>query len=147
MFMNTDFLFDGEIKLQLEKTVNADPEREWLPAYHFAICDMSGQKMGTCDFRVGHNMKVYYGGNIGYKIDEEFRGHRYAAKACKLIFELAKKHDLGYVLITCNPNNGASRRTCESLGGELLEIVELPLDSEMRALGEDVMCVFRFNLT
>ena len=92
-------------------------------------------------------MKVYYGGNIGYKIDEEFRGHRYAAKACKLIFELAKKHDLGYVLITCNPNNGASRRTCESLGGELLEIVELPLDSEMRALGEDVMCVFRFNLT
>ena len=146
MFLNTNFLYDDEIRLQLEKTVEADPAREWLPAYHFAICDRNGQKMGTCDFRVGHNQKVYCGGNIGYKIDEQFRGHRYAAKACKLIFELAKKHDLGYVLITCNPDNLASRRTCELLGGELLEIVELPADSDMRALGEDRVCIFRYDL-
>ena len=47
MFLNTDFLTDGEIKLQLEKTVDAIPEKEWLPAYHFAICDMNGQIMGN----------------------------------------------------------------------------------------------------
>ena len=146
MFLNTDFLTDGEIKLQLEKTVDAIPEKEWLPAYHFAICDMNGQIMGKCDFRIGHSHKTYCGGNIGYTISEKFRGHRYAVKACRLLFELAKKHNLGYVMITCNPQNHASRKTCEILGGELLEIAKLPADSDMRVLGEDMMCIFRFEL-
>ena len=67
-------------------------------------------------------------------------------KACRLLFELAKKHNLGYVMITCNPQNYASRKTCEILGGELLEIAKLPADSDMRVLGEDMMCIFRFEL-
>ena len=70
-FLNTDFLKNEEIQLVLEKTVDADPARNWLPAYHFTICDPAGTKMGVCDLRIGHNESVYYGGNIGYRETEK----------------------------------------------------------------------------
>lgn len=146
MFINTDFLKNDEIQLMLEKTVEADPEKDWVPAYHFAICNSNGQKMGVCDLRIGHNDKLYYGGNIGYRINEEYRGNHYAGKACLLLFELAEKHDLKYLIITCNPENHASRRTCEYAGGKLLEIVELPEDNDMRGDGETEKCIYRFEL-
>lgn len=146
MFIDTSFLCGDEIKLVLEKTVDGDPERNWVPAYHFAICDLNGVKMGVCDLRIGHNENLYYGGNIGYRVDERFRGHHYAGKACLLLFELAKRHDLGYVIITCNPDNIASRKTCEYLGGRLLEIAELPLDNDMREEGATEKCIFRFEI-
>lgn len=144
MFLKTDFLKNEEIQLILEKTVNEDKEKEWLPAYHFAICNNDGEKMGTCDLRIGHNDKVYYGGNIGYRIEEMYRGHHYAGKACLLLFELARKHNLDYLIITCNPDNYASRRTCEYAGGQLLEIVELPEDNDMRLEGETEKCIYKF---
>lgn len=146
MFINTDFLKSDEITLILEKTVDGNDEKNWVPAYHFAICNNKGIKMGVCDLRIGHNDNLYYGGNIGYGIEEEYRGHHYAGKACLLLFELARKHDLNYLIITCNPDNYASRKTCEYAGGELLEIVKLPEDSDMREKGEVEKCIFRFVL-
>ena len=49
MFLDTAFLVNDEIQLCLEKTVAGDPEKDWLPAYHFIICRKSGQKIGDCD--------------------------------------------------------------------------------------------------
>ena len=146
MFFNTDFLKNDEITLRLEKTVEGNEEKDWVPAYHFAVCNDKGIKMGKCDLRIGHNDKLYYGGNIGYKIDEAYRGNHYAGKACFLLFELARKHNLEYLIITCNPDNYASKKTCEYAGGELLEIAELPEDSDMRERGETQKCIFKFTL-
>ena len=146
MFFNTDFLKNDEITLRLEKTVEGNEEKDWVPAYHFAVCNDKGIKMGKCDLRIGHNDKLYYGGNIGYKIDEAYRGNHYAGKACFLLFELARKHNLEYLIITCNPDNYASKKTCEYAGGELLEIAELREDSDMRERGETQKCIFRFTL-
>ena len=146
MFFDTAFLKNDEIQLILERTAEGDPVKGWVPAYYFAICDSNGTKMGVCDLRIGHNEMLYYGGNIGYRIEEEFRGHHYAGKACLLLFELAKRHDLGYIIITCNPDNFPSRKTCEYAGGTLLEIAELPLDNDMRSRGETEKCIFRFDL-
>lgn len=146
MFLNTDFLKSDEIQLILERAANGDDAKGWVPAYHFAICDLKGTKMGVCDLRIGHNENLYYGGNIGYRIEEEYRGHHYAGKACLLLFELAKKHDLGYVIITCDPDNLPSRKTCEYAGGKLLEIADLPEHNDMRARGETEKCIFRFAL-
>lgn len=101
--------------------------------------------MGTCDLRIGHNEKVYYGGNIGYRVSEQYRGHHYAGKACLLLFELAKRHDMEYLIITCNPDNYASRKTCEYAGGVLEKIVELPEDNDMRDNGETEKCIYRFS--
>ena len=90
---------------------------------------------------------MYFDGNIGYRVEEPYRGRRYAGKACKLLFELARRHGMEYVIITCNPDNWPSRRTCEYLNGDLLEIVELPADNEMRVEdGETHKCIYRFTL-
>lgn len=130
----------------LERTAEGDAARGWVPAYHFAICNPAGERMGVCDLRLGHNDLLYYGGNIGYRIEEPYRGHHYAAKACRLLFALAKRHDLGYVIVTCNPDNFASRKTCEYAGGTLLEIVDLPQDNDMRQHGEMQKCIYKITL-
>lgn len=146
-FLDTGFLKNEEIQLVLEKTVEADPARNWLPAYHFAICSLDGVKLGGCDLRIGHNENVYYGGNIGYHVEVPYRGNHYAGKACQLLFELARRHGMEYVIITCNPDNWPSRKTCEYAGGRLLEIAELPADNDMRLeKGETEECIFRFDL-
>ena len=131
-FLDTDFLVSDELKLKLDHTAEADPVKGWVPAYHFDICLPDGTMIGRCDLRIGHNQKLYYGGNIGYTVFPDYRGNHYAERACRLLFELARRHGLGYVIITCNPDNLPSRRTCERLGGELLEIAELPEDNDMR---------------
>ena len=102
--------------------------------------------MGVCDLRLGHNDLLYFGGNIGYRVEEPYRGHHYAAKACRLLFGLAKQHEMEYVVITCNPDNIASRKTCEYLGGTLLEICEVPEGNDMRERGETHKCIFRFEV-
>jgi len=146
-FLETGFLADDEIYLKLQKTVEGNAEKEWLPAYHFAICDRRGTEMGVCDFRIGHNTKTYYGGNIGYRIHEPYRGHHYAGKACLLLFRLAQRHNMDHLIITCNPENYASRKTCEYVGCHLVETVELPEDNDMRIQdGESMKCVYRIEL-
>ena len=139
-------LKDNEIELTLERKTEGNPEKGWVPAYHFAICKPDGTKMGVCDLRIGHNEMLYYGGNIGYRIEEEYRGHHYAGKACLLLFELAKKHNLEYLIITCNPDNYPSRKTCEYAGGKLIEIAEVPEGNDMRERGETEKCIYNFVL-
>ena len=146
-FFNTDDLYDDEIRLVLYRTAEADPVRKWVPAYHFHIYDLKGNPMGVCDLRIGYCENLYYGGHIGYLIDELYRGHHYAAKACRLLFKLAKKHGMDHLYITCDPDNLPSRKTCEHLHGELLEIATLPENNDMRIENGDTQkCVFRFNL-
>ena len=147
MFLETSFLYNDEIKLILQRTADKNDERGWVPAYYFDICDLDGNKMGRCDLRIGHNENTYYGGNIGYAIEEKYRGHHYAAKACLLLFELARMHNLGYVMIACDPDNYASQKTCEYVGCKFLGIKELPEDNDMRVdLGKTEMCIYKFVL-
>ena len=145
-FLNTDNLKTDEIVLKLDHTCEANPEKQWVPAYYFNICLPDGTPIGYCDLRIGHNQKLYVGGNIGYGIDAPYRCHRYAAKACKLLFGLAKRHGLDYVIITCQPDNIASARTCEIAGGRFLEIVDIPEDNEMYAEGKRKVRVYRFEI-
>lgn len=147
-FLDTDYLENDEIKLVLIRTAQEDPIRGWVPAYYFRICDKDGNRMGICDLRVGYTDSLYYSGHIGYEIGEPYRGHHYAAKACRLLFILAKKHGMDHLYITCAPENLPSRKTCEYLDGELLETAELPEDHDLRTIeGRTHECVYRFQLT
>ena len=136
MFRDVSDLRTEEIFLKLVRTCDAQPEKQWVPAYYFDICLLDGTKTGYCDLRIGHNHKTYIGGSIGYRIDEPYRGHRYAAKACKLLFRLAGKHGMVYLTISCQPSNRASARTCELAGGEYIETADIPEDNEMYAEGK-----------
>ncbi len=146
MFYAADDLKTAEIFLRLEKTCEAQPEKRWVPAYYFDICLPDGTKAGHCDLRIGHNDKTYIGGNIGYGVDEPYRGHHYAAKACELLFQLARKHGMAYVIITCDPANAASSRTCQIAGGKYMETADIPEDNEMYAEGKRQVMIYRFDL-
>lgn len=142
MFLDTAFLINDEIYLQLDRTTEGIPEKQWLPSYYFSICLLDGTPIGKCDLRIGHNERVYYGGNIGYGVDAPYRGHHYAGKACRLLLELAKK----YVYITCNVTNKASAKTCEYAGGQLVAIEEVPEDNDMYRDGIRTVKIYRFEL-
>lgn len=146
MFYDVDDLRSDEIVLKLTKTCEAQPEKRWLPAYYFDICLLNGTPIGKCDLRIGHNEKTYIGGNIGYGIDEQYRGHHFAAKACRLLFHQAKKHGLDYLIITCDPKNTASSRTCEIAGGKFIKIEAIPQDNELYAEGKREVKIFRFDI-
>ena len=146
MFYDTEDLKDGEIQLRLERTAEGNPEKNWVPAYYFGICLADGTRIGQCDLRIGHNDRLYIGGNIGYGIDEGYRGHRYAAKACRLLFRQARKHGMDHLFITCVPENAASAKTCVIAGGKYVETAAIPEDNEMYAEGKRQVEVYRFDL-
>ena len=146
MFYGVSDLKTEDIFLKLNKTCGAIPEKQWVSAYYFDICLPDGTKIGSCDLRIGHNSKTYIGGNIGYGIDERYRGHHYAAKACGLLFRQAKKHGMDHLIITCDPSNKASSRTCELAGGTYIETADIPKDNEMYAEGKRRVMIYRFDL-
>lgn len=146
MFLDTGFLRSDEIVLRLDHTVEGNDALNWVPAYHFIICAPDGTPMGKCDLRVGHNSNTYYGGNIGYEIFESYRGHHYAGKACRLLFELAKAHSMRHVYITCQPDNLPSSKTCEYAGGQLLGVKPIPEDNDMYKRGEREIMIYQIML-
>jgi predicted acetyltransferase len=134
---------DGNLRLVLKERVPASPDRGWVPMYRFAIV-VDGGRVGGIDFQVSaSDFIVRFAGQIGYRIDEPHRGHRYAARALRLLAPLARAHGLCPLWITCNPDNLASRRTCEIAGAELVEIVDLPRDCDMYVKGDRQKCRYR----
>jgi len=146
MFFDTSDLKDSEIYLKLVDTKQAIPEKYYLPAYKFDICLLDHTIIGKCDLRVGYNQSIYYAGNIGYNIDEKYRGNRYSLKACKLLFKLAKKHQMDYVYITCVPDNKASNRICILAKGKLLEAAEVPKNHNMYEMGYRTVNVYKIEI-
>ncbi len=146
-FSDASLLSSDDLMLVLQKFTDADPAERKVPAYKFSICDRSGMRLGECALRLGYNDRLYYGGNIGYGIDEPHRGHHYAEKACRILFRLAAAHGMEYLYISCAPENRPSFRTCERLGGTLVETAELPEDNDMREKGVTNVCIFRYDLT
>ena len=135
-FFDSDDLTDGEIRLEVKELSPARPEKNWFPAYHYRICLTDGTPVGDCDLRLGHNENIYYGGHIGYNVDEPYRGHHYAAKAVQLLKKQARKHGMGFVIITCNEHNAASARSCELAGCRYIETVDLPEYNDMYQEGQ-----------
>lgn len=137
---------DPEIFLYLVKISEENPKKNWVKAYYFNICLLNGTIIGQCDLRCGHNENIYYGGNIGYTVKKEFRGHGYARKACQLLFQLAKEKEMNHLFIPCSHNNIPSYKTCEKLGGEYLGIKELPESHPMFEKGERQVRIYKFDL-
>ena len=50
------------------------------------------------------------------------------------------------LLITCSPDNIASRRTLEKLQGELVETADVPRSHWLYERGETVKNIYRFQL-
>ena len=106
----------------------------------------TNEHVGFCDLRVGHDTMLYYFGNIGYRIFPQFRGNNYAYQASLLLFKLAKKLEMGYVIITVSPENRPSVRVCQKLNGTYLETVNVPQWHPLFRNNEKVKMIYRFDL-
>jgi len=147
-FNNYGPFTDGEIEVVVSGRRPGDEQRGLVPEYRFDIC-LTGEPgpVGGVSLRIGNTRHLeMYGGHIGYGVDEEYRGHRYAARACNLIRQVALDHGFKTLWITCNPDNWPSRRTCEILGCKFVEIVDLPEDTDMYRAGERQKCRYRWDL-
>ncbi len=93
---------------------------------YFIYLKETNEYIGYCDLRLEHNWELYYYGNIGYRIDPEFRGNRYAQKAASLLINLARDFGMEKLILTCNPDNEASRKTIEALDARYIKTVQVP---------------------
>ncbi len=139
---------DGEITLAVSSVVQADERTGYVPAYRFDIVRLGdGARVGIADLRLGYVRNVYYGGNIGYAVDGPYRGHAYAQKAVRLIFQIARAHRMPYVIASCDEDNEPSVRTLEHLGGALLETAPAPSYTELYRAGSRAKHrIYRFDL-
>ena len=145
-FLDPGPLSDGELELRCVERRPADPSKGYVPVYLFEL-RVAGNRVGSIQLRVGNTRELeLYGGHFGFGVDPEHRAHGYAAHACRLLLPLARRHGLRTLWITCNPENIASRRTCERIGAELVEIVPLPPQSDMYLRGDREKCRYRLDL-
>ena len=146
-FTDLDRLTDGTIDLVIERKVPADRARGHVPAYHYAVTlHGTTQKVGQIRLRVGQVPALWTAGHIGYEIDPPYRGHRYAARACRLLLPVVRAHRLRPLFITCAPENVASRRTIERIGAKLLGVFDVPTDHEMYRDGRRKICRYEWEL-
>ncbi len=122
-FNDFDFLTDNEITLKISGKYSGD--KDMLPFYYYDIF-LKDRFIGRISMRIGSNFHSYYNGNIGYEIEENFRGNNYACKACKLVLQIAKAHGMSELILTCDENNIPSYKTIEKLGGKLVETTKPP---------------------
>jgi predicted acetyltransferase len=145
-FLTPGRLHDGELDLVLARCTPGDQARGQVPAYGFEM-RVGATPVGSINLRIGWTFDLeHYFGHLGYDVVPSFRGHHYAERACRLLLPLARAHGLTAVWITCNPDNVASRRTCELLGATLVDIVALPPTTEMYQRGEREKCRYRLAL-
>jgi hypothetical protein len=137
-----------------------DPENGIAPAYHFwmkvtvprpvrppLFGGRTGRRFaiaGGIAMRIGHSDDIerYYG-HVGYHVYPPSRGHHYAERAVRLLLPLAQHHGMNPLWITTNPDNLASRRTCERLGAEFVETLEVPQGHPLYLRGERRKCRYR----
>jgi RimJ/RimL family protein N-acetyltransferase len=134
----------------------ADPLLGKSPQYHFWMRVRDGwwgkpgspplRVVGGIGLRVGwtRSIEMYYG-HFGYHVFPAARGRHYAERACRLLFPLARHHGFKSMWITCNPENAASRRTCERLGATFVDTVCVPPTEPLFARGETEKCRYKLD--
>ncbi len=88
----------------------------------------TGSTAGQISLRVGDSAEQFYLGHIGYHVRPLFRGHGYAADACRLLTPVLAAFGMRSVIITTDPTNAPSIRTCERLHCYLESTVTVPIE-------------------
>ena len=145
-FLEVEELVDDDLELVLIAKVPANDERGFVPCYNFEM-KVADEIVGEIKLRIGENYDLtMFSGQIGYSVSPPSRGQRFASRSCRLLFDLARRHGMKELCITCDENNLASRRTCELAGATLVEIVDLPHYHDIYKRGGRRNCRYRVAL-
>jgi tagatose 1,6-diphosphate aldolase len=140
-------LIDGDLRLVLVRRQIGEIDDVALTYIFDMYLTECNLPVGRLDLRIGHHrFLTHYAGHIGFSVRAEFRGRHLAARSCRLVFGLAKHNGVDPLWITCNPDNLASRRSCELAGGQLIEIVEVPTNCSIYSPKDRLKCRYRFDL-
>jgi RimJ/RimL family protein N-acetyltransferase len=102
---------------------------------------------GSISLRIGHNLNLdRYLGHVGYHVLPPARGHHFAERAARLLLPIARAHGHRHLWITCNPDNLASRRTCQRLGAHFIDTVPIPKDNPLHSQGDRQKSRYRLDL-
>ena len=150
-FIDPGPLIDRELSLTLLRTYTHRFATDVIPGgYEFLMWEASDKDTpaGGIRLRVGNDTEYLrlYCGHIGYNVHPDQRGRHFAERSVRLLLPLARHHGVHELWITCGPDNVGSRRTCERLGMELVEIVPVPQHLEMFHRGEREKCRYRLRL-
>ena len=141
--------YEGEVIDLIEERIEQPSAwNHYVKSIYYGIYLPKTQiKVGRCDLRVGMNEELYYAGNIGYRIEEMYRGHSYAYYACLQLFEMAKnEYGMKEMILTCSPDNIASKRTLEKLEGSYIETVDVPNSHWLYQRGETIKSIYHYEL-
>lgn len=111
--------------LKLLSYENTNLPAGWKPYYIYEII-VDDHEVGRIVLREGNNEERYFDGHIGYSIDKEYQGHHYSREACLLLFDIAREKGFEELIITCSPDNIASRKIIETLPFEFIEEKPVP---------------------
>ena len=147
LFSRKPLFSDGEIDLVLSNEDVSDQECGILDGYTFYLYQAKTRNyMGYVSLRLGESPALYYLGHIGYRIEEKFRGHGYAGRACRMILPFIQQLGLRSVVITTNVENTPSRRTCERLGCPLERIAPVPWEYRKICMGATQKCRYIWRI-
>ncbi len=116
------------LRLIAEEPCLGEEEKGYPPSQTYRILHReTGSQIGHITIRIGNDEILnQYSGHISYGVDEAYRGNRYAAEACRAVLPIAQSLGIKPIRITCDPDNAASRRTCDIAGGVYLGEVVVP---------------------
>ncbi len=139
-------LYSRLVVLQFVGIKTGDAEKGFVPFYHYRVLNKNDLEVGHINFKVGETDHVLLcAGNIGYGIFKEFRGNSLSLHACLTLAPFVKTIYRS-VLITANPDNAASIRIIEKLGGEFIDEIAIPETEPAYAQGERTKNRYRWDL-
>ena len=134
-FINPAPMRDGELELRIEKNNPADPTKGYVESNTVGMY-VGEKRVGQLSVRLRDTPNLSrFCGHIGYGVDEAYRGNHFAERACRLLWPMMRAYGFREITLACTPENNASSRTIERLGGIFMGIEDVPIDHEMYELG------------
>jgi len=146
-FLEFNDMQDEEIRLVIKSHDQPDYKNGILPRYGFSIIHIKDNRdIGVIYFAVDNTRRQYLRGHLSYGIDPKYSKHSFAAKACKLIKQVALAHGFKHLFIGSGYDNIASRKTIEKLGAVLIVESDVPYAEVLNELQAEKIDMYIWDI-